>query len=284
MSEPSPVAIPRFRRARVIWTIASRDLRSHVFGVSLYVAVALILLGVSHFALRNALWQVEQNGLMVLADPVGYPFFLALWLMAVYMGLMAAVTIARERDNGTLEVLFYGPVDSGTYVLGKLTQPMASFVIVALFYLLYFAGSARFANLGFPGNVPELLLLALALTGCVVAFGLAISALSRKVSVAVLVFLGLMLVFTAVSIAQLILLAIPAEQLTDVLAFARTVVDGIQRGLEWVSPLAYFSRGSVSLELGEWRGYLEALGSTVLYTAVLTWVAALAFRRKGVRR
>ncbi|MBE3598689.1 MAG: ABC transporter permease subunit [Limnochordaceae bacterium] len=282
--DASPAPAGKLSRARIVWSIAGRDLRSHLFGLSLYVVVALVLLGISHFAVRNALWQVDQNGLMVLGNPINYPFFLALWLSAVYLGLMAAVAIARERDNGTLEVLFYGPVDSLSYLLGKFVQPMISFVVVAAFYLAYFAASAWYTNLGFTGGIVQLLVLALVLTGCVVAFGLAISAVSRRVFLAVIGFLGLMVLFTLFSVAQAVLLAIPAERLTDVLAFARTLVDNVQRGLQWLSPLAYFSRGSAALLIGEWQDYLIAVGSSLVYTAVLVALAVFAFQRKGVRR
>ncbi|MEW6047971.1 MAG: ABC transporter permease subunit [Bacillota bacterium] len=271
-------------RGHVALTIAGRDLRSHLFGFSLYLAVSLVLLGVSHFAMRNALWQVEQNGLIVLGSPISYPFFLAMWLLTIYLGLMAAVAIARERDSGTLEVLFYGPVDGLSYLAGKFLQPVASFAVVMLFYLLYFGVTAAYTNLGFPGQVLQLLLLSLALAGCVVALGLAVSALSRRVFISVLVFLGLMLFFTLFDVAHAVLMAIPGERLTDLLAFARMVVDSTQQVMAWISPVEYYSRGSAALLMGERSAYLVALGSSVLYTAVLMALAAWIFQRKGVRR
>lgn len=271
-------------RWHVARTIAGRDLRSHLRGFSLYLAVSLVLLAVSHFALRNALWQVEQNGLLVLGSPVAYPFFLAMWLSAIYLGLMAAVAIARERDTGTLEVLFYGPVDGLSYLAGKFLQPMASALVVTALYLVYFGAAAAYTNLGFPGNVAQLVVLALALTACVVALGLLISALSRRVFISVLVFLGLMLFFTLFSVAHAVLMAIPGERLTDLLAFARTVVDNVQRVLAWVSPIGYYSRGSEALQMGDAGQYLAALGSSLAYAAVMMGLAAWAFPRKGVRR
>lgn len=271
-------------RWHVVRTIAGRDLRSHLFGLSLYLAVSLVLLGVSHFALRNALWQVEQNGLLVLGSPIAYPFSLAMWLSAIYFGLMAAMAIARERDNGTLEVLFYGPVDSFSYLAGKFLQPMASAVVVAALYLATFGAAAWYTNLGFPGNVPQLVVLALALTACVVALGLLISALSGRVFISALLFLGLMLFFTLFSVAYAILTAIPGERLTDLLAFARTVVDNVQQILTWVSPIGYYSRGSAALQMGDSAQYLAALGSSLAYTGVMMGLAAWALRRKGVRR
>lgn len=271
-------------RWHVARTIAGRDLRSHLWGFSLYLAVSLVLLAVSHFALRNALWQVEQNGLLVLGSPVAYPFFLAMWLSAIYLGLMAAVAIARERDTGTLEVLFYGPVDGLSYLAGKFLQPMASALVVTALYLLYFGAAAAYTNLGFPGNVAQLVVLALALTACVVALGLLISALSRRVFISVLLFLGLMLFFTLFSVAHAVLMAIPGERLTDLLAFARTVVDNVQRVLVWVSPIGYYSRGSEALQMGDSGQYLVALGSSLAYAAVMMGLAAWAFPRKGVRR
>ena len=48
----------------------------------------------------------------------------------------AAVSAARDRESGTLEVLFYGPVDELSYVLGKVGGLLVAYVAALPLLLL----------------------------------------------------------------------------------------------------------------------------------------------------
>ena len=61
-----------------------------------------------------------KNGLLVLSGAFNFPLFAIIFFSATFLALSSVTTIARERDQGTMEALFYGPIDSTAYILGKI--------------------------------------------------------------------------------------------------------------------------------------------------------------------
>lgn len=271
-------------RWNTIRVTAKRELKSTLYGLGLYVVLFFIFLSVSYVGLRNALYSVTQNGLLVLPDPINRPFFVTIGLAATYLGLCSAIAISRERDQGTLEVLFYGPVDSISYVIGKYMQQMLTFCVVLLFTLINFGALSLVTNLGFSGSLIGILALSLFLASCMIAFGIFLSAITKRMMVSVVFFLGLVLFFLGFWVAHAWVQSIPGKDLTTILVYARVILDNLNSVVEWISPLAYFNRGSVAIGLGSGVGYLLSVVSSMVYSGLLLAFAVYAFNRKGVRR
>ena len=96
----------RFRSARIQ---AKREFRSTLTGPGIYVVLSLIFFGVSLGYFRNRLLEVAEQGVINILNPGQTPWFYAIGLAALYLGVCAAISISRERDMGTLEVLFLRP-------------------------------------------------------------------------------------------------------------------------------------------------------------------------------
>lgn len=271
-------------RTNVVRTVAKRDLRSTLYGIGMYFVLTLIFLAVSYVSIRNSLFQVTENGLWAFPSPINAPFFFSIGLAATYLGLVSAISISRERDQGTLEVLFYGPVDSFSYVMAKYVQQMISFLVVLVMTLGFFAAISAYTNLGFSGNLAGILLLSFFLASCMIAFGIFLSSASNKVITSVVLFLGLMLFFLIFQVAHQVVLAMPGQKLSTVLVYVRIALDNMNKVVQWISPLGYLDRGAVAINLGNATQYLWSLLSSLGYTAVLLWLSMLSFNRKGVRR
>ena len=109
---------PRASRWWVAGVIAWREARAVMRGLGGYVALTLALVAATWVLLIDVR-ALEAAGLVVLADPFRPPLAIAMLVLAVYLAISAAVSTARDRESGTLEVLFYAPVDEITCVLGR---------------------------------------------------------------------------------------------------------------------------------------------------------------------
>src|SRR5207247_441067 len=118
-------------RWRTIWAIGRRDLLGMLYGPAIYVVVALGMLATLP-VVHGYLDAVERNRLLVLTDPFSLPFFVAATIAMLFLALSSVATIAREKDQGTLEVLFYGPVDRGSYVLAKHLAQLLAYLPMGL--------------------------------------------------------------------------------------------------------------------------------------------------------
>lgn len=271
-------------RFTAIKSIARRDLSSILYGIGIYVVLSVVFLFASSVNVRDSLFQVSQNNLMVLSNPINRPLFMVIGLIAAYLGLTSAITISRERDLGTLEVLFYGPVDSVSYILAKYIQQMMVFLVTLALSFVFFWAVSVYTNLGFSKNLAGLLLLSLVMASSMVAFGIFLSSITRRMTVSVVLFLGLALFFLVFSIAHSIVMTMPGEKLSTALVYVRIVLDNMDKLVRWISPIAYLERGGMAIALGEPLQYLWSVLSSVAYTVVLLALATFAFNRKGVRK
>ena len=61
--------------------------------------------------LQNTLGYVSRNAVLSTRQPLFLPIAFMVAVVSLYLGLSAALGVARERDRGTLSVLLFGPVD-----------------------------------------------------------------------------------------------------------------------------------------------------------------------------
>ena len=102
----------------VAGVIAWREAKAAMRGMGCYIALTLALVAATWMLLVDVR-ALQAAGVLVLADPFRPSVAVAMLVLALFFAVSAAVSAARDRESGTLEVLFYGPVDEITYVLGK---------------------------------------------------------------------------------------------------------------------------------------------------------------------
>jgi len=273
-------------RLNAVRVQAKREFRSTMNGLGIYVVMALVFFIASYASVRPLLFDVSQTGVETYMNPFLDAFFYAVGISGAYLGLCAAISIARERDLGTLEVLFYGPVDSISYVAGKFIQQLMAFCVMLAFALVHFVIVSYATNLGIR-NVLGLIVLSLFLTACFVGFGILLSSLSRRMTVSVILYLALMIFFLAFWMVHSYLQSLSIFDQRDyspALVYVRTFFDNASFVMNWISPIAYFFRGITALGVGDLGQYAVSIASSVAYTLIMLVLSVVAFNRKGVRR
>ena len=270
-------------RSNAIGVIARRDIKSTVNGLGIYVAASLAFL-VAMLFVRSNLKGVTENGLMVMVNPLNYPLFIAVIIGATYLALTSTISVAKERDQGTLEVLFYGPVDSTTYIMAKFVEQLITFLGLIVVYIAVFFIISKMTNFGMDGSFLAMAGLSVLLAASIVAFGLLLSTISRSARTSVIVLLLLLLAFLAVDIVANILNSMSAKDMSVTLIYARVAVDMINRGLKWISPFAYLNRGIAAVGLRSAGRILSSIGASLLYTVILLALAIQFLDRRGVRK
>lgn len=278
------IAIWRFRW-RLARTIQRRDLHATLYGFGLYVTLAAAIV-VAATVLRNYVKSVQDSGLYVLSNPFAIPLFGAVVLSSIYLAIVSTTTIARERDQGTLEVLFYGPMDAVAYLLGKYLAQMSVYVLMVVIYLIALLLYALVTNFVFGLNLLWAAFLSAATASAIVTVGILLSTLNRSARGALLALLALVLSFLGVQLGHDYVSGLtgglPRGQ-SNPLQFLQTILAWLDRLFSWLSPFAHLERGIDALLRGSAGEYLLMLGLSLLYAVVAFWLAARTLRRKGVR-
>ena len=220
---------------------------------------------------------------MISADPLNYPLFISTIIISFYLALLSAISISREKDQGTLEVLFYGPVSSSSYILGKYIKNILTYFVVVLFFLVYFWGVSLLTNLGFSSRLGKAIVTSIFSLSCVISFGLFISSLTKKMRNSIIWLIGIFILFLAVGIGQTILLGMPQGEVSSALTYLTDTLSLVSRGTNWISPFSYLSRGIDAISLDNNLLWGLNILYSIIYSAILLVLSICILKRKGVR-
>ncbi len=246
----------------------------------LYSGVSFIA---SSFILKNYLDSIQADNILISADPLNYPLFVSVIIISFYLAILSAISISREKDQGTLEVLFYGPVNSFTYILGKYIKDILTYLLMVVFLLIYFWGVSLLTNLGFSYGLLKTILVSIFSVSCIVSFGLFISSLTGKMRNSIIWLVGILALFLAIQIGQTILFGIPEENKSPVLTYLEDTLSVVFQGINWISPFSYLTRGIDSVYLDNTLLYGLNILYSLAYSAILFLLSIFILKRKRVK-
>lgn len=269
----------RLRRISAL-RLARRELVAALNGLPIYLMITLACL-VAALLIKSYLDYVAANGTMVLANALHAPVLFAVLASNGVLCLAAAAGLAGERERGTLEVLFYGPVDSKAYIIGKLLGHLAVYVVVMVALLLFLLAASVLTGMWLDTSGLLLLVSSALPAASMIALGLLLAALVGRQRAAVALTALLLILFVAVDFGNQFVAAQPAD---TALGSAAGLVARISAVVGWISPFGYIWRAAESFSLQDTAGVLLSLGSALLYGALLTALAIVALTKRGVER
>jgi ABC-type transport system involved in multi-copper enzyme maturation permease subunit len=272
----------RWHAARIVGGRASR---SSLLSLGLYVTVTLSLF-FSSLLVRNNLEFANENSLVVMIRPLYLPVFVSTVLLSLYLALIATLGVARERDRGTLMVLFFGPMDEWSYLFGRLLGQTALFGFVLLANLAWALALASLTNLVFHWDILLVLLVALLVNGAVVSFGLFMAAYGRSSRASLVLFVVVTLVALAIQFGDQAILQFAAQaqpNRRDPILFLRQLLATMNQIIQWLSPYVQFSQAMDALVVGN---MLRVVGHSIMIAlqgTVLFMAAVWTLKRSGVQ-
>ncbi len=265
-----------------IRVLTVRDLLSTIKGWGPYIAATISFL-VSSFLIKNYLSALKENDILISSDPLNFPLMVSLIVVSLYLAIFSTVSVSREKDQGTLEVLYYGPVICGCFLLAKYLADMFIFLFVVGFLILYFLAFTVLTNLGLSWNLVEAIVLSIFSASCVISFSMFISSFTSKIRSSIIWLVTILFILLALEVSHSMLLRFPEESLSDLLIYLR---DGLRiaiMGTEWVSPFSILMKGMESISLGDFRLYALNVLHAVVYTFLFLILSVVVMERKGVR-
>jgi ABC-type transport system involved in multi-copper enzyme maturation permease subunit len=274
---------PHASRWWVAGVIARREALAVMRGLGAYMALTLAL-SAAAWVLLIDLRALETAGLLVLADPFRSPLAIAMLVLAVFLALSAAVSTARDRESGTLEVLFYAPVDEITCVLGKVGGMLVVYVAALPLLLASFALLALITGFALTPTILLSLALSIVPAAEVVSFGVLLSVGTSRVRTAVLLLVGVTAVLIGATLAYSMVLLAPITDPSSPVLALRDALGALDAIVRWISPFAYLERVVDGAMTGAWRTASISLAAAIAYALLIIAGAAYWLRRRGVYR
>ncbi|MFY9146134.1 MAG: ABC transporter permease subunit [Bacillota bacterium] len=262
--------------------VARRELRHSFYGLGLYSVLTVCFL-ISFYIAKSYVDSMIQGGVAISKCPLEYPAYLTTTILAVYIALCASMSISRERDRGTLEVLFCGPINSVSYLVARFVEQILLFCIALCAVVAYFLMISLISSLELGLRFWSTTLGSVLLVSYMSAFGLLVSALSKNPRTSTVVFLLVNMTFLGVRVGSSILSGTSNEVLPASIVYVKTGVVFADRALRWISPFSYCTWLTDSVELGEFDMVLSIIGAGVIYTVLFLGLATRALEQRGVR-
>ena len=227
---------------------------------------------------------VERNRVLILADAFTLPYFVAATIGMLFLALASVATVARERDQGTLEVLFYGPVDRRAYLFAKHLAHVLAFLPIGLGLALLMLAYAGLTGLRLPQAFPLEVLLSVFTAAAVAALGVCLSTVARSVRTGIALLGILTVAFLALRIGSELLSGITVTTNVSPLLLLRNGVVAVDAAVGYISPFGLFQSGVDALVRGDLTAYVVTIALSCLQVAILLLLAVRLLARRGVRR
>ena len=273
-----------YKQIQTALTIHRRDFRITIFGPVLYI-VTTISIAIGIVIIRNYLNYIESNGLYPMPDLFSFPFRWIIILTSVYLAFSVVIAIARERESGAMELLFYGPVDNVSYVLGKYSAQLTVYCLLIILYLICFFILSNIAGVQIPGSFYMMMLLSLVTGAYLISVGVFVSTMSRNVRSATLVFLTLIASTLLIQASQAWLSNIaPESDYYNPVLLLQQLLGWIQVVLTWLSPFSYLNYGVSEMLRGNMSAFLRAIGLSFVFCITFVFGSIIGLKIRGVRQ
>jgi len=265
-----------------IGVLAGREFKMTMGSASTYTALGLAL-GLAGWMLSNDVALVRSNGLLVHVAPFRGPLLGALLVLSFFLAVSAVLSVARDRDRGTLEVLFYGPIDEMTYLAGKLAGLLGAYVAIMPLLLAGLVVLSMFTRFEIGINLIAALVLSIIPAAGIVAVGLLLSAAAKRVRSSILFFITAVGLFVGAAVSYSFVSRIPVEDPASPILPLRDALGAVDAVLSRISPFTYLEQIFDAADTGAWTAIGGSLALSLAGTIIASLLARLALRWRGVR-
>ena len=268
-------------QSRVIRVLAKKDLGKVFFGWEFYLTVGVVY-AICSFLIRSVFGAMEEGGIRVASDPLAFPYLVAVLLPMVYISISAVVSVVRERGDGTLQVLFHGPVGYGGYLAGKFISELATYAAVAGFILLYFLYMSLTTNLSLSVEFVQVLGASFLFAACMISLGLFVSSITAGIMRAILLFAVIVLGFSGTELLHRLFVDLSLVTGSASLGYARESMAVVLQIVRWVSPVFYFLRSYDAAHVHSTGIYSWYMAASGVYAGIVLVVCRFALQWRGV--
>ena len=262
--------------------LVKKDLLTHIKSWGPYLTVTISFL-TSSLILKKYMDGIGNNNILVTSDPLNFPLYISLVIVSFYLAIISVIAISRERDQGTLEVLFYGPVNNTSYIFSKYLADMIVFLFQVGFLIAYFVFVSKLTNLALSWHLVKGIVLSLFSASCVISFSLLISTATSKMRNSVIWIVALLGAFLSIQLANGILLRLNAGTSAPLVQYLKSTINLVNAGIQWVTPFASLNKGVEAISIGNNQFYAVSILFALLYSSFFLAASVVVLSKKGVR-
>lgn len=253
-------------------------------GFGIYLTMALALIGGS-IVINNDLESAVQNTILVDIRPLFSPALIMVILTSTYLAMAISISISKENDKGTLEVLMYGPMNYRSYLFGVFSAFIVTYLVGLLVFTFWANIAIWLSHLEFSFDIYLLLLVSVITAGSMISYGIFIAALGGKTRMTIIYFILFIVLMVGIQIADYVistLLITTSSTAIDEFAILRNVLEGVSKFMVYFSPFSLFQLMMDDIINGSMGSFAIHIAITVGQIVLLLLFSYLLFKKEGV--
>jgi len=274
---------------RILKVLTKREILSGIYGINVYFLIFLSCIMASIFF--YTFLDTMKNGIITGTPMLTTFIFSVIPLSGLYFGVSAVTSIAKERSEKTIEVLFYGPVSEENYILEKYINKMFLYCYFLSFVIIFFVLSDKFMNFGLGTNFLKVCFLSILIVSCAVSFGIFLSTLAPSENMSIVILIGFYVCMGSLLILES-MLGLPTHGNINIIQNMFLKIVHLSR---MIDPIHYFSLGMSSIsdggkELLDFKlfktsvdKYILSVLESTIYSAIMIVASIISMKIKGVK-
>ncbi len=255
-------------RVKAIYLIGKRDFTETIHSIGIYLIIALLLI-ISLIILYSGTKIMDPD--IDKSQIINFIFMFVIGgISLLYFAVNSVTSIAKEKSNKTIEVLFYGPVDEISFILGKYFARIGLYLFILFISILVILPASLLLDIGIPVDFIKIIILSIFLISCIIALGIFLSTLTSSTSGSIVLLIGFFVILFIIQLIAALLSIIPVG-MDSTLDLIRNIVVETLNATKYISPLEYFAIGGDAIISGDLGKY----GLSVLYSGVYSLVLVL---------
>lgn len=268
----------------MIYTIGKKEFMSTIRSGGIYFTMffsfMIISIGLYFFTenIKNSVFILSRT-----MEPLSLIFMISVvGIFSLYFATNSVTTIARERHDKTLEVLFYGPIDEFSFIIGKFTGMMFVFLFMLLCSLAFILLVDLFVHIGNFYEILKLSFLSIFLISCIITLGIFLSIFTSSVSGSISLLIGFFIALTVLQIMGGIIDVFLGDNQS--ISMIKDTIMNLISNVKYISPIEYLSMGWDSIASKDNTKYLLSLLYSLIYSGVFLGLSTVALIKRGVKQ
>lgn len=270
---------------RPISVIHDRIRQKQLWSLGFFITCTISLVSAS-LILINQFRYLDLNFVLIENQILSTPILIMCLIISLFLGISASVNFSREYDKGTLELLFFGPVDEIVFIFGNFWAQFQLFCWNGIGIFIWSNIVIWIFNLAFDLNILLILLSCGLMAAEIIAFGILTAVWGGKTRNALVVYILILVIIAGIQIGDTVvanLVLISGSTVTDPLIVLRNILATANEIFQWISPYAQLQSSVRAFFDGIWSEFALMMGLMLFEALILLFVSVRTLSKKGVR-
>lgn len=286
MKEPNDVGRIHVKPSNRFWALRvvfARETRALLLSPGTLLVFWLGAL-ISYLFLVNYIDTVAERGLNILSSSFNLPVYSYVLFISFFLTLAIITSVAREMERGTLEILFFGPIDSAAFVGGRVLAGATTYCTALVLGAAGYGVLSIISGFLMPASTWAVVAISIPVSLYLLAFGICLASLTGRLRAALGWFMAIAMLLLIAQFGPILLETAPAtSQYYDPVRVLREVLYSTNRILGWISPFGLLAKGTEAVRRGDTFNALVSAGIAGLYAACLATGSMRFLLSRGIR-